>query len=191
MDRQTSPNGAITTTVYSRDVTGFFPTGRGCTLRDQGAFLGDTVYVGADFDGLWWSPDSRYQVVSLVEADGVRLAINDYGRNAGGNLTAWVSTAAQAAGMVPDAPLNEMGWPDVEFRFIQWGEDSASMLLRYDYVDRDGPGSGRDTSGTTARPARRPGRWNWSPGRFGAVVTQQGRHQTGDPILYHGAGQPG
>lgn len=180
VDRQTSPNGAITTTVYSRDVTGFFPTGRGCTLRDQGEYLGTTIY-GGTFDGLWWSPNSRHQVVSLMEDHGVQMWLHDYHNNSGGNLTAWVSTAAQAAGMVPDAPLNEMGWPDVEFRFIQWGEDSASMLLRYDYVDRDG----LDRAGYfwyNCETGAASGQMELESRAVRGVVTQQGRHQTGDPF---------
>ena len=138
VERQTSPNGAVTTTVYSRDVTGFFPKDDGCTLRDQGAFVGSSVYVGAEFEGLWWSPDSRYQVVAILENGADQMWLQDYGRNACGNLTAWVSTSAQAAGMFADAPLYDMDWPDVEFQFIQWGEDSAAMLLRYHYTDTGG-----------------------------------------------------
>lgn len=138
VERQTSPNGAVTTTVYSRDVTGFFPKDDGCTLRDQGDFVGSTVYIGAEFEGLWWSPDSRYQVVSILEDGRGQMWLQDYGRNAAGNLTAWVLTAAQVAGMFSDAPLDDMEWPDVELRFIQWGEDSAAMLLHYGYTDTGG-----------------------------------------------------
>ncbi len=137
VDRQTSPDGTVTTTVYSRNVTGAFPTAGDCTLRDSGAVRGSTVY-GGTFDGLWWSPDGRYQVVSVVDGGRVQLWFHNYSRNSGGNLTAWVSMAVQSAGWFPDAPVSEMEWPDVEYRFLQWAEAGGTMLLRYDYVDTGG-----------------------------------------------------
>lgn len=137
VDRQTSPDGSVTTTVYSRDVTGLFPREGACTLRDSGATQG-TVLLNGSFDGLWWSPDSRFQVFSSVDDQGIQLWLHDYDSSSSGNLDAWVAMAAQTDSWFPDAPRSEMEWPDVEYRFLQWGEDSASMLLRYDYVDTGG-----------------------------------------------------
>ena len=138
VDRQQSPDGAITTTVYSRDVTGPFPLSGGCTLQDQGAFAGNTVYRGAAFDGLWWSPNSKYQVISLREEDGIRLVLINYLSNSSGNLDAWISMAVYNSGLFPREPMDEMEWLDAEYRFIQWSEDGATMLIRYDYLDMDG-----------------------------------------------------
>lgn len=54
-------------TYYSRDVFGIFPKNNGFTIKSSGDFNGTRIYTdGSEFESMWWSPDSKYQVISIV-----------------------------------------------------------------------------------------------------------------------------
>lgn len=127
-----SPNGAITTRVYDRDITQIWPEKAHFTLVDEGAFSGTTVLWGA-FDGLWWSADGKYQVVSLVDDGECWLTVFDYVRNTGSNLDNRLRSGIYEQDEFSDAVLDE-----IEFRFIQWSEYDSNMLIYFSYVNQDG-----------------------------------------------------
>ena len=140
-DRQTSPDGRITTTAYRKNVSGLFPTDHGFTVRDEGAFRGTTNYLdGTSFQGMWWSPDSRYRVIAMeTEEEGGRLAMVDYRNNVSRNLTAYLDMAVTGSGAFPGLIQEGEGlWPAIEYRFLQWSDQASVMLLHYAYADRQG-----------------------------------------------------
>lgn len=127
-----SPDGAVTTRVYDRDISEFIPAKDHFTLVDQGAFSGKTVLWGS-FDGLWWSADGKYQVVSLLADGECWLTVFDYVRNTGSNLDNRLRSGIYEREEFSDAVLD-----DVEFRFVQWSPYDSNMLIYFSYVNQDG-----------------------------------------------------
>lgn len=122
--REAAPDGSMTATAYRGDMTGIFPKAGGftlktvCTSRDRGYYL--TTYLGAEFGGMWWSPSGRYLAVSMRDAEGTRLVIDDYACNQTINVSLLFGVAEGA-----------------QYTFVQWREDDA-MLIRYAYWDEAG-----------------------------------------------------
>ena len=138
-ERQTSPNGATTTTVYNCDFAryGRFPISGGFTLIDKGYFNGSTTYQYARFQGLWWSVNGNYQVVSMYTDDGLWLSLTDYTRNIGANLDAHIDTALYNDDFFREVIYNEAtGQREIEFQFVQWSlKDEPNMLIYFTYTD--------------------------------------------------------
>lgn len=145
LGRYPSPDGETVTTVYSRKIGyGEIPEKGGFTLSDEGYFSGRTIYSGADFQGLWWSPDGKYQVVSMYawseDWDGggeTILSLADFKRNIGCNLDARLRN-----GMYGNAFFEDVPWDEersrrlIEFDFVQWSQyDPAKMLIYFSYTD--------------------------------------------------------
>lgn len=139
VERQTSPNGATTTTVYNCDFAryGRFPQSGGFTLIDKGYFNGSTTYQYARFQGLWWSVNGNYQVVSMYTDEGIWLSLTDYTRNIGANLDAHLDTSLYNNDFFLDVIYNEeTGQRQIEFQFVQWSlKDEPSMLIYFTYTD--------------------------------------------------------
>ncbi|MEG1688104.1 MAG: hypothetical protein RR276_09510, partial [Angelakisella sp.] len=86
IDRQTSPNGEITATVYSRNVSDTFPKNDGFTIKTSGDFNGTRVYNdGSEFENMWWSPDSKYRVIATVFENHRLLELVRYEKNSVAN----------------------------------------------------------------------------------------------------------
>ena len=138
-ERQTSPNGATTTTVYNCDFAryGRFPVSGGFTLIDKGYFNGSTTYQYARFQGLWWSVNGNYQVVSMYTDEGLWLSLTDYTRNIGANLDAHIDTALYNDDFFREVIYNEAtGQREIEFQFVQWSlKDEPNMLIYFTYTD--------------------------------------------------------
>lgn len=138
-ERQTSPNGATTTTVYNCDFAryGRFPKSGGFTLIDKGYFNGSTTYQYARFQSLWWSVNGNYQVVSMYTDEGLWLSLTDYTRNIGVNLDTRLNTALYSSDFFRDVIYNEeTGQRQIEFQFVQWSlKDEPSMLIYFSYTD--------------------------------------------------------
>ena len=132
-----SPNGQVKTTVYSRDISEWIPEKDHITLVDEGAWQGRTILHGT-FDGLWWSADSNYQVVSLLDEGQCYLTLFDFIRNTGSNLDAYLGSALYGLEEFRNVPKNEDGREEIEFRFLQWSQYDSSMLIYFSYVDTDG-----------------------------------------------------
>ena len=132
-----SPNGQVKTTVYNRDVTEFIPVKDHFTLIDKGYFSGRTVLWG-EFDGLWWSHDSNYQVVSLMDDGECWLTLFDYVRNTGNNLDNRLEQGIYGMEEFENVSRDMDGRRQIEFRFLQWSKYDNSMLVYFSYLDIDG-----------------------------------------------------
>ena len=137
-DRQTSPDGTVLTTAYSRNLSGLFPREDGFTIRDEGRYAGSTHYLNASFDGMWWSPDSQYLVISMETENGIYLEVCDYQRNAGRNLDNCLNRGIYGRKEFSGAALDEDGQAQIEYRFLQWSDYDSSMLVYYSYLDQEG-----------------------------------------------------
>lgn len=136
-----SPDGKTITTVYSRMLShGKAPSKDGFTLSDEGYYRGRHGYGEAEFRGLWWSPNSCYQVVSMDTEDGIWLALTDYTRNIGTNLTNRLERTLYECEFFEDVPYDEEGWkPLITFEFLQWSEaDPEVMQVYFCYTDKNG-----------------------------------------------------
>lgn len=139
LDRNVSPDGNKTISVYRKALSG-----GGFSLEDATALivtLGDGAswrinYGDCRYGGSWWAPDSERYVLALEYEDGVSLVLADLTRNAERNLDAYLTMGVEATevGRYGYAALRD-GWPEIEYRFLQWGRDGASMLIYYSYED--------------------------------------------------------
>ena len=107
------------------------------TLVDEGKFQGRTVLWG-EFDGLWWSYDSNYQVVSLMDDGECWLTLFDYVRNTGNNLDNRLETSLYGMEEFEKVSLDPDGRKQIEFRFLQWSKFDNSMLIYFSYLDTEG-----------------------------------------------------
>lgn len=136
--RYPSPDGKTVTTVYSRML--HFdepPSNDGFTLSDEGYYRGRRGFAEAEFRGLWWSPNSCYQVVSMNTEEGIWLELSDYTRNIGTNLTNRLERTLYENEFFADVPNDEEGWkPLITFEFLQWSEaDPEVMQVYFCYTD--------------------------------------------------------
>jgi len=132
-----SPDGLTKTKVYRSDVTELIPVKGRFTLVDEGKFQGRTVLWG-EFDGLWWSQDSQYQVVSLMDHGECWLTLFDYVRNTGNNLDHRLENSLYGMEAFDAVSRDEEGQKQIEFRFLQWSKFDNSMLIYFSYLDTDG-----------------------------------------------------
>lgn len=138
LDRQTSPSDRIAATVY-RGTSGTLYLDRNAfTVRIKGDFPNETVYSNASFDGMWWSPDSRYLIVSMQRDNGVQLVMSDFQTSVDKNLNAYLDISISNHGYFADAKKDENGFPDTEYRFLQWSEFDSVMLIHYYFIDISG-----------------------------------------------------
>lgn len=136
-----SPDGSTVTTVYDCNLGyGDPPTKGGFTLSDAGQFNGRTTYQNAAFRGIWWSPNSRLQVVSMDTDEGIYLSLCDYNRNIVVNLTTRLEGTLYGNEFFADVPYDDEGWrPLITFEFMQWSEaDPVVMQIYFRYTDVTG-----------------------------------------------------
>lgn len=156
LDTKPSPNGESVIRVYSKKWE-FWPLH--FTLKDTVQTVGEigeslgggNLYVSyggvykepitgdvkspTAYEGLWWAPDSTKYVIAFrwLNEDRLYLELDDLVRNTGSNLNAYFNLYWRLAeqGLVPaqDEP------PEIDYQFLQWGKDSASMLIYYSYED--------------------------------------------------------
>lgn len=144
LDTKPSPDGEIVVRVYDKKWD-FWPLH--FTLEDtvqtieefsgaSGRGTGYISYGDSSYEGLWWAPDSRKYVVSVRGTEGTWLVLRDLERNTGRNLNAVVNLYdwLRQQGLAP----KRLEPPQMEYQFLQWGKDSASMLLYYAFEDGNG-----------------------------------------------------
>lgn len=155
LDTKVSPNGESVIRVYSKKWDSWplhFTLGDTVqTVGEIGPSVGGgNLYVNyggvyADFtgtvdnptayEGLWWAPDSTKYVIAFrwLDEDVLHLELNDLVRNCGTNLRAGFNLSwwLTKQGLAPrwEEP------PKIDYQFLQWGKDSASMLIYYSYED--------------------------------------------------------
>lgn len=148
LDKKPSPDGESVVRVYDKKWDFWFFR---FTLEDtvqtieevSEALGGGTGYISygdSSYEGLWWAPDSRKYVISLRSEEGTWLVLSDLVRNTGRNLNAAVNLYywLSEQGLAPKRAEP----PRMEYQFLQWGKDSASMLLYYAFEDGNGSHEG-------------------------------------------------
>ena len=139
IDRIPSPDGRAEAVVYSKELDS-----GGFSLRDATSLIvtqeghdGTTriTYGNASYAGLWWSPDGRKYVIALDYGEKDYLALSWLDRHVESNLNAYLSMGVETTELRKYGYINENGWPETEYRFLQWGLDSASMLIYYQFED--------------------------------------------------------
>lgn len=145
VDRVPAPNGAMTATVFERDVADPDIPGKKThtTIVTFNGNLrgGGSHYPGAAYVGLWWSPDSSKYFLQLepTEADGMSLELSDLERNTGSNMGAKIPRAMRDSALADYGfQLDEAETPVVELDFLQWRWDGAAFQLRYSFRDTSG-----------------------------------------------------
>lgn len=142
IDRIPSPDGMAEVVVYSKELES-----GGFSLRDTTSLIvnqeghgGSTriTYGNAAYGGLWWAPDSRKYVIALDYGEEDYLALSWLDRHVESNLNAYLSMGVETTELRKYGYINETGWPEIEYRFLQWGLDSASMLIYYQFEDAAG-----------------------------------------------------
>lgn len=137
-----SPDGSVQTKVYSRNISALWPEKDHVTLVDEGAFQGTTILQGS-FDGLWWSEDIKYEVVSLMQSGACQLTLFDFVHNTASNLNSRLKSGIYAMDEFSGVSQDADGQKLIEFRFLQWSQYDSNMLLYFSYldtneIDRDG-----------------------------------------------------
>ena len=138
VDRIASPDGAKRVTIYNKALDGSrFSLADGTSLIVS--LGGDAQwrinYGDCAFRGLWWAPDSSKYVLALEYPDRPYLALAWLERNAESNLSAYLAMGVAAAELGADAAAAPSDLPDIDYQFLQWGRDSASMLFYYSFQD--------------------------------------------------------
>ena len=137
VERQTSPNGAVNTTVYSRDVSNAFPKNTGFTIRDRGDFVATTVYSNATYENMWWSPDSKYMVVSMIYDTGRALVLNDYTGNVSVNLNAYIDMAIYNNQVFNKVIYDKDSKPTIDYIFKNWADKNGKMNIEFSFEGND------------------------------------------------------
>ena len=136
-----SPNGQITVSVYSKELTGSsFSRQDGTSLIEEDRAEGGESrinYGSCGFGGLWWSPDSEKYVIALEYPEETRLALHWLRRNSVSNLNAYLMMAVGDLEWKTALQEGEP-WPEVSFQFLQWGRDGDAMLISYRFEEDDG-----------------------------------------------------
>lgn len=144
MDKKPAPDGQTRVTVYRKafDHGGFsdFSLKDAVSLRITGSDGAKTyiTYGNCAYRGLWWAPDSSKYVIALQYDSGTYLALSWLDRHAESNLNAYLSMGVEATELRKDRHVDETGFPEIEYQFLQWGLDSASMLIYYAFEDSAG-----------------------------------------------------
>lgn len=141
-----SPDGNTVTTVYSCYLGyGVPPKSGGFTLSDEGRFRGRISYGNTEYKGIWWSPDSSYQVISTYtgsefwfDKNETILFLIDYTRNVDSVLDIYLDNAIYSNAFFADVP-DGTAKREIDFEFIQWSQvDPAKMLIYFSYTDAGG-----------------------------------------------------
>ncbi len=141
IDKVQSPDGRKTVTVYDR------PLDKGIFSAENSTFIitrpdketeWRVSYGECEYEGLWWSPDSQKYVLMLGYPDETRLTLSWLKRNSESNLSAYLSMGVEMSELSKYGYVTEDGWPRIDYQFLQWAEDSESMLIYYSFEDSDG-----------------------------------------------------
>lgn len=141
LDEVLSPNGESRATVYGKELSnGSFSRKDGVStiieLEDGGRWL-DT-YRNCTYQGLWWAPDSRKYVLAVGYGGETWLEMSNLDHNSGSNLSAHFSMALEETKLHKYGCSNSPDSPKMVYQFLQWGTDSASMLIYYSFEDHAG-----------------------------------------------------
>lgn len=139
IDTFSSPDGTLVTTVYDC-ILDAGPMDGGFTMITKGNYNNIRIYQNATYNGVWWSQNSRYCVVSMDWVDGVYLALTDYRHGSTANLTLILEQVLVKNDFFADVAHAGDSWsPLVSLDFIQWSDvDPNLMLVSFVYTDQNG-----------------------------------------------------
>lgn len=144
LDEVMSPNGVSRATVYSKKMLGsIFPVKDGVSIvvdREDGSRWWDEDFEGGVYRGLWWAPDGRKYVLALDYNGEIWLTMSNPYTLSGSNLSAHLSRALKETELHKYGCSNSPDSPKMVYQFLQWGTDSASMLIYYSFQDHAGEG---------------------------------------------------
>lgn len=142
LDEVVSPGGESRATVYSREMLGStFPVEDGVSIvvdREDGSRWWDEDFENGVYRGLWWAPDGRKYVLALDYNGETWLTMSNPYTLSGSNLSAHFSMALGETELHKYGCSNSPSSPKMEYQFLQWGKDSASMLICYSFEDGAG-----------------------------------------------------
>ncbi len=138
IERQTSPNGKVTTTVYSRDVSDAFPTNTGITFEDSGEFRGTHVYENTEYVDMWWSPCSNYIVKSLICDGEPYLILDSFTKNTSSNLGAYINMNLSPREKFSELMTEQEHWDTLAFDFVEWQDHEGHMTASFRFTDFTG-----------------------------------------------------
>ena len=132
-----SPDGLKTLTVYDREPGGnIFADDSVFVVTDlEGGSKWRVKYGDCEYKGAWWSPDSQKYVLMLQNGGSARLTLSWLERNSQSNLNAYLTMGVEMTELSRRGYVLEEGWPDIDYQFLQWAEDSESMLIYYSFQD--------------------------------------------------------
>lgn len=136
LERVNSPNGEIRTTVYQGSKSGLY-FNDGFSVVEKGRFRGTSIYENAVYEGLWWSANSRYQLVSLYRDGAREMWLADFKRNNSANLASRLLSATYGISEFEDA-VTEDSLKQIEFEFIGWDRYDTKMYFYYTFTRQDG-----------------------------------------------------
>ncbi len=137
--RVQSPDGKVTTTVYNCDVTEYPFKTSAITIRDKGNNRGDKIYHNAKFNGLWWSPDSKYRLISLsYDNDGIYYVVDNFINNVESNLSAYIDGVLYDEKALVDIIMYDDNKKFIiEYDFKGWTEVSGEMIFEFSFKGKD------------------------------------------------------
>lgn len=141
LDEAASPDGTYCTTVYSKRLNGSsfsFEDEISVITEQEDGPQWRAIYGDCTYQGLWWAPDGRKYVLALDYDGESRLCLSWLDRSSESNLNAYLSMGVEATELRKYGYSSPDGWPEIDYRFLQWGTDSASMLIYYSFEDSVG-----------------------------------------------------
>ncbi len=136
IEKQKSPNGEITTTVYNRDISDTFPKNTGFTIKDSGSSKRTKIYSdGYTFEDLWWSPCSEYMIVSTICDEERYLELKHYTKNSVANLNVYLNMSMSGYEEFTTLMTKTENWETLKFIFLNWVDEKATMKVKFTFTD--------------------------------------------------------
>jgi len=136
IDVMVSPDGKTQTVVFNKTKNSHF-TEEGFTITDYGNRNGSTIYVNAEYVGLWWSPDSCYYLVDMDRNGKQEMYLADFTKNISCNMLSYLDLAMHGHPEFDNAIVVE-AWKQIEYEFIRWDTKKAKLHLAFRYDTTDG-----------------------------------------------------
>lgn len=139
LDRRPSPDGSMVATIYSKELDG-----RRLGLRDATSMIVDRTqedgywlftYGDREYRGLWWAPDSKKYVIAMERDGEVWMQLHWVEQNSASNLNAYLSMGVEQSELSKRGYIREGARLEIDYQFLQWAQDSTSMLIYYAFED--------------------------------------------------------
>lgn len=138
VERNKSPDDSTILTIYDCDMEiQRFASRPAITIRSNRQEKSTVIYENATFTGVWWAPDSSKYVLAMEDTEGSRLVLNWMDRHVKSNLNAYLSMGVTLSELAKNNLTYQKGevYPPIRYEFLQWGNDSASLLIYYSFKD--------------------------------------------------------